>query len=167
MEKKGVKKEKTQKKNVQKNNKLIAIVIAVVVAALVIIIAVVIGLNLCASEKIDDSYFVSDDKKIVLSLNDEMAGFVNGEFEPSITHLVYYYSGDKINNVKIFFAYNDEKEAKAAYDEIGEDYKEWASNKELNGKYIVFRTDNEPYENLSVETLRSDIESIKAVGGAL
>ena len=162
-----MKKKSAEKKKAQKNNKLVIIIAAAVAVVLAIVIAVVIGLNLCASEKYDDSYFVSDDKKLVLSFDDEMAGFVDGEFEPSITHLVYYYSGDKINNVKIFFAYDDEEEAKVAYDEIGEDYKEWASSKELNGKYVVFQTDDELYENLSVETLRSDIESIKAVGGAL
>ncbi len=162
-----MKKKGAGKKQKQKNKNLIAIIVAIAAVVVAIVAALVIGLNLGLSDKINDEYFVSDGRKIVLSLNDEMSGFIDGEFEPGITHLVYYYSGDKINDVKIFFVYDDEEEAELAYDSIGDTYEEWASSKEINGKYLIFKTDSELYEDLSAERLRSDIESMKAVGGAL
>ncbi len=159
---------KKKKENVKdKNIKLISIVAVIAVVVVTVIIAVVIGLNLNQTEQIPDNYFVSDNTKLVMSLDDETTAFQDGEFEPSLTHIVYYYSGDKIENVKIFFVYGDEEEAKAAYDGIGDDYKEWAKNKKLNGKYIIFQADDSFYNGLDVEQIRENIESAKAVGGAV
>ena len=164
MNKKSVRKQKEQKK---KNRIIIVTIIVVAVVILAIVAVIIMSLNLGKPEEINDDYFVTDSSKIVLSLDDGMSSFVDGEFEPEITHIVYYNNGEKISNIRIFFVYDDNDKASAAYDWIGDNYKDWASSKELNGKYIIFQDSNTSYENLSTETIKDRIENIKAVGGAL
>jgi len=163
------KSEKKKKEKEDKKKKNLTLIIAAVVAIVILVVVTVILANFKSDipEEINDDYFVSDGNKIVLSLDDEMASFINGEFEPSITHIVYYCNGNKIYNKKYFFVYSDEGEANVAYEEIGDNYKEWASSKELNGKYIIFQDNSESYERLSTERVKDDIERMKAVGGAL
>ena len=167
-ERRGEMDKKSTKKKTEKKNKNLAVIIASAVAAVALIVVVIALANfkLRVPEEINDDYFVSDGSKIVVSLNDEMASFVDEEIEPSITHIVYYYSGDKINNRKYFFVYNDEEEASMASEEIGDDY-EWASSKELNGKYLIFQDDSDSYKGMSVKELKSAIERMKAVDSAL
>ena len=160
-------KKNTKKKKGQKKNLIIIIVAAIVVVILAVVAIVVMNSKLNVPEEINDDYFVSDNNKIVLSLDDKMASFLDGEFEPDITHVVYYCSGDRINNVKVFFVYDDEEEASAAYEGMGDDYEKWASSKELNGKYIIFQDNQGSYEKLSAEEIRDDIEGMKAVNSAL
>lgn len=162
-------KKKSTKKKKEKKNKNLTVIIASVVAviALVIVVIALANFKLRVPEEINDDYFVTGGNKVVLSLNDEMSSFVDGEFEPEITHVVYYCNGEKINNIKIFFVYDDEDEASAAYDWIGDNYEDWASNKELNGKYIIFQDNSDSYEDLSTSVMKDRIENMKAVGGAL
>lgn len=140
--------------------KIILSVAAVV--AVIVIVAVVAGFSW--KEKYDADYFVSDGAKLVMAMDDEIASFEEGEFEPAVTYVVYYYSGDKVNGMKVFFAYDDETEAKEANKNIKMDEKEWAVGRSLNGKYIVFEANEDQYEDLSVSLVKKMIESMREAG---
>ena len=163
--KKKAKKEKKNEKRLIGRKKFVIVGIAVVLA--VALVSVVLGLNLRRSRELNDDYFVSDGTKLVLTIDNGLASFVENELEPGVVHIVYYYSGDKIDDAKIFFVYDDEEEASVAYDGIGDSYEGFATSKELNGKYVVFQAIEESYKNLSTERLKNDIKSIEAVNDTL
>jgi len=125
---------------------------------------VIVGLILFFSrqEPIPDDYFVTDDKKIVLSLDKEIASFENGEFEPEFTRIVYYRDGDKISNVKVYYEYETEEEAREAYDKIS--IEEFATAKRLNGRYIVLQARGDTFEGLTVDEVQRQVESFRAAG---
>ena len=145
-------------------------VVAIMIVALVfvvLLVSLIVGMGAMKNEQYSDDYFVSDGSKLVLSLDKATTSFVNEDSEPDVTHIVYYYSGGNIREVKIFFAYNDGDEAKTADEKIGEDYKEWAVSKEVNGKYLIFEVDQETLEGVTTEEIRDNIENMKAAGLAL
>jgi hypothetical protein len=138
-----------------KKNKKIVIVAAV---ALIIVIIVAISASNSFYESIDDDYFVSDGSKLVLTLPKKTASFETSEYEPDITHVVYYYSGDDITSARVFFAYNSEEEAREADKNIKSDDKDWMTGRKLNGKYIIFNTNSDFISGLTASFVK------KAVG---
>jgi hypothetical protein len=105
--------------------------------------------------------------KLVLSMDRDIASFEDGEYEPDITHVVYYYTGNTINNVRIFFAYDTKAEAKTAYNNISMEDKNWALKKKLHGKYVVFELDSSQYNQLTTEMVKEGIASMTAAGGTV
>ena len=138
-----------------KKNQKIVIVAAV---ALVIVIIVAISASNSFYESIDDDYFVSDGSKLVLTLPKKSASFETSEYEPDITHVVYYYSGDDIISARVFYAYNSEEEAREADKNIKSDDKDWITGRKLNGKYIIFNTNSDFISGLTASFVK------KAVG---
>ena len=128
--------------------------VALIITGVFLLVAVMvgIGMNLQAINKLDNSYFKSDAMKLVLSMDRDIASFEDGEYEPDITHVVYYYTGNTINNVRIFFAY---------------DTKNWALKKKLHGKYVVFELDSSQYNQLTTEMVKEGIASMTAAGGTV
>ena len=145
-------------------------VVAIMIVALVfvvLLVSLIVGMGAMKNEQYSDDYFVSDGSKLVLSLDKATTSFIDEDSELDVTHIVYYYSGGNIREVKIFFAYNDGDEAKTADEKIDEDYKEWAVSKEVNGKYLIFEVDQETLEGVTTEEIRDNIENMKAAGLAL
>lgn len=135
-----------------------------VVAVVVVIIAIVVVAGFAWQEKYDDDYFVSDDEKLVIGMNDDIASLEDGEYEPGVTYLVYYYNGDKIDSMKVFFAYDSKESAAVANENITMDEKGWATNKKLNSKFIVFDVAEDQYDILKTEDVRKIIEDMKIAG---
>ena len=107
--------EKTKKDN--KN--LIICICAAVVVVVIAIIAIVFATK--GSAPIDDSYFVSDDSKYVISLTSDNLDYEDdeyAEYAPLVSHVVYYYSGDKITGMKTYHEYENADAAKEAYDAL-------------------------------------------------
>ncbi|MBQ2695213.1 hypothetical protein IJG04_01055 [Candidatus Saccharibacteria bacterium] len=157
MNKKETKKNKLDKK---------ALIISIVVAVIVLVVAVVLALVNMAP-KIEDGYFVSDDSKLVVSMDKKMASFVEGEYEPDYTRIVYYYNGNNITGAKIFFEYEDEESAKLANENISVGELDWAIDKTLNGKYIVLQVKSSEYNGMTTEEVRSNIRQMEKAGVAL
>ncbi len=124
---------------IKKNYKIIL----VAVVALVVVIVLAISASNSFYEPIDDNYFVSDDSKLILTLTKESASLETSEYEPDITHIVYYYSGDDIIDARVFYSYKSEEEAREADKNIKTDDKNWVTGRKLNGKYIIFNTNSD------------------------
>ncbi|MBR6505524.1 hypothetical protein IKT18_01620 [Candidatus Saccharibacteria bacterium] len=134
-----------------KKNRRIVIIAAV---ALFIVVLVAILASGSYYEPIDDDYFVSDNNKMVLTLSKESSDFESREYESDVTYVVYYYNGDDITDVRIFYSYNNEDEAREANKNITMDGKAWATGRKLNGKYIIFNTNRKSWSGLSVDLLK-------------
>lgn len=143
----------------------VGMIIGIVVLTIIIMVAV--GVSLQVMNNLNDSYFVSDRQKLVLTMNKEVASFEDGEYEPDYTHVVYYYSGNEIKNVRIFFAYDNRSDAKYANKKIDMTTKPWASKKRQLNKYVVFELNKDQYENLTTNDVKESIVSMKAAGGAV
>lgn len=128
------------------------------VCALVSIISIIAIIIIVLSKpKIDDSYFVSDDTKTVVSLspNDQTTGsgsHIN-------TFVVYTYDGDNVVGLKTYFEYTDVDSASAAL----ESYKSKPefSNVEQNDKYIIVSSDTEQFKGLTADDVRQQAEAIQ------
>ena len=129
-------------------------IVAIVAAILVVALAIVLG----KPQSISDDYFVSDDTKLVAKLDASQAAYESGEYEPAWTYIVYEYKGDEITNAKVYFAYDDDEQAREANAHISLDNKVWAYEKQLNGKYIVFSLFKYQYVNLTTEYVRGIID---------
>ena len=146
------------KRENNRNNLIITIVMVVVA-----VVAIIIGAILGRQPEISDDYFVSDDTKLVLSLGSAVADFET-DYEPPMTHLVYDYSGDNITGMRIYFAYDNDDDAKEAFSHITVADKDWAITKRLSGKYIVFEVVKSKYDGLTTTEMRQNIESMQAAG---
>ena len=130
---------------------------ALIVVLLIVVIVVLSTMN---RVQYNDDYFVTDDTKIVLSMDADETTFESSAYVLPITHVVYYYSGDTINGVKVFFEYKNEQVAKKANSNLPTDDKDWAAGKALNGKYVIYDMKKEEFEGLSAEDIRNSVESI-------
>lgn len=151
------------KKGTSDRKRIILSVAAVAVA----IVAIVVGVIVSQEVNLDENYFKSDDTKLVMSLNKATAAFEEGEYEPEVTHLVYYYNGDSITGARVYFEYADEEDAKEANNNINMKNKDWTNVKKQNGKYIIFEVLKSKYDGLTTEMVRQNIESMRAAGGTI
>lgn len=162
--KKTVKKvEKTEKVDVKPFDYKTWILVLFAVAALIVVIMAI--LKFTQNEKIDSSYFHDDDKKIVLTMDAENADLDDSKWEPEITHMVYYYDGNKITSARAFYEYETEAEAEEANKNLG--LGEFADGKKVNGRFVVFDVNKSRYENLTVEKLRKNVELLKEINALI
>ena len=148
-------------KKAEKINKktIVGICIAAVIAITIIIVAIVVHNN-----KLDDSFFVSDGSKYVLTLESDDVSFEEDEHNPIKTHLVYFYSGDKITDLKAYYEYADSAAAKSAADYIKENYSDDEYEKvSVNGKYLIFTADKSEYEDLTASEVKEQIELMENI----
>lgn len=158
MSEKKTKKDKKTRKLPKFDVKTWAFVSVAVVAFMLVVAAIV---NFGQTEKIESDYFHDSDGKIVLTMNKEMAALDNSEYEPFITHVVYYYNGNNITEVKAFFEYPDENTARQAYENLG--LGDFADSKRLNGRFVEFQVKRAQYDGVSLDELKSDIETMKEI----
>ena len=113
--------------------------------------------------EINDSYFVSDDKKYVLTLeNEPIDDEEMDSIEPIKTHMVYYYSGDKITGLKTFGEFTNPDDARKAFDEIkesGEDMTYYS----LKDKYIIVTATADQYEGMTASDVQAQIDFMESL----
>lgn len=149
-------------KKAKKNNKnmIIGVCVAVAIVVVIIITAFAVG----AGNKLNDSYFVSDDTKYVLTMEgDELgAGITEGdgsEVTPVKTHIVYTYSGDEITGAFFYLEYADEAQAKTAYENYQDEWKEEGiKDFKTNGKYLVIEMEASQYEGKTASDVKQEFE---------
>ncbi len=156
-EKKATKKNTNANKN--RNNNKRNIIIGACAALVVIIIIVVIVI--CNNKKIDDSYFVSDGSKYVLTIDYSDVEVLEDEDEetpptPKKAHEVYTYSGDTITSLKYYYEYADENTAKKALDFFKEEGA--TDNMAVEGKYVVITANEADYSNTTASEIKEAIE---------
>lgn len=148
-------------KSTKNNKNLIIGICAAVVVIVVIIIAVVLATGGGKGGVIgglNDSYFVSDDTKYVLTLDADDMYIEDTDYAPLKSHLVYTYSGDEVTGLKAYYEYADASAASAAYEfyQANNDgsFKEVA----LDGKYLILTANEEEYEGLTASDVKQQIE---------
>ncbi len=133
-----------------------------IIALVFVIIAIV---KFTKNEKYDSAYFHDDEGKIVLTMDKEAAALDDSKYEPNITHIVYYYRDGVVDNVKAFYEYATEKEAEKAYPNLG--LGDFADSKYRSGRFVIFQVKKSNYENLTVESLKADIENLKGINALI
>ena len=143
------------------------LIIGIVLVVIAAVFAIIAGIVLSNNRSVDESIFESSDNRLVISMNDEMASFEDSEYEPEITRIIYYHDGKNITKMEIYFEYKTEDEAKEANAKITLDGKDWATDKKLQGRFIVFDVAPGQYNRLSVEQMKDTIENMRAAGALL
>lgn len=154
-------------KKASKNKKNVIIGICSAVAAVILIAVAVVVIVINTNKKLDDSYFVSDGNKYVLTINySDIASETDlGEdsaYMPNKIHEVYTYSGDTITGLKHYYEYSDENSAKNAFEFIkAESAGEGASDTadvSIDGKYIIAVADESEYSDYTASNIKETIE---------
>lgn len=142
-------------KQSKKDNKNLIIGICAAIAVVAVIIITIVLVN--NGSGLNDSYFVSDDTKYVLTIEADDSDD-SDEYTPLKTHLVYTYDGDTITSMKSYYEYADANTAKAAYDAMKEAGGEEVEGMELNGKYIIMTAEEDVYKDLTTSDVKQQIE---------
>ena len=137
------------------NKNLIIGICAAVVVVVIAIIAVVFATK--GSAPIDDSFFVSDGSKYVISLTSDDID-EETEYAPAAEHVVYYYSGDKITKMETYYEYADADTAKEAYNALKASGEFDGTDVVLNGKYFVYTAAPSEYEDLTTSDVQEQVE---------
>jgi len=135
------------------------ILVGFAIIAFVIVSVAIIMLN--QVEKIDSSYFHDADGKIVLTMDKSYAELDDSEWEPEITHVVYYHDNNMVTGARAFYEYKDEAEAKEAFNNLS--LGQFADGKKLSGRFVVFSVKKQQYEDLTVAELKHTIELMKEI----
>ena len=87
--------------NSQKNNKklIIGICSIVAVVAIIAVIVIIITMRGGFGPAINDNYFVTDNSKYVITLDEKQT---DEDINAEKTHIVYNYSGNNITSVKYY-----------------------------------------------------------------
>ncbi len=148
--------EKKKIEEMKKRNIIATIVGVAILAVIAVVVFIVININKISP--IDDDYFMSDDTKLVIDVDGDKILVEAGGQRPVMAYKVYYYTGDDVNDMKVFFEYTDDEQAKTADGTMGDGYKEWAENKKINGKYIVFDVKKSQYDGIKTSDVRQMME---------
>ncbi|MBQ3353165.1 hypothetical protein IJG89_02365 [Candidatus Saccharibacteria bacterium] len=148
--------------NTTKNNKGLIIGVC---AAVVAIIAIIVGIVLANNHPVlNDDYFVSDDTKYVISMDgDEITA--DDEYSPVKTHMVYFYSGDEITGLKMYYEFADEATAKAAYETYRDELPAEYTDIYVDGKYLVLTANASQYEGTSADDIKQTVEFLNTLNG--
>ena len=72
--------------------------------------------------------------------------------------MVYYYSGEKITDVKAFYKFETEEIAKKVYDEAVNKDISWVKEKKLSREYLIFNLAESEYKDLNTTIIRGITE---------
>lgn len=145
----------------QKNKNLIIGICAALAVVVVIVVAVVLIAN---NTGINDSYFVSDGSKYVLTIDNSDSDTTEDDaYTPLKTHIVYTYSGDAITSLKTYYEYKDADAAKAAFDYMSQETDEEVGKIELNGKYVVITSPEDQYKDLTANDVKEQIDFMNSL----
>ena len=159
--KKATSNKKEDKKEDKKNNNNKNIIIGIccgIALVIVIVLAIVF-----AKGGLNDSYFVSDGTKYVLTIESD-AYDTNSEDEPYTpikTHLVYTYEGETITGLKTYYEYADGNAAKTAFEEMkkaAESEGQELGQIEVNGKYVIETAEEDAYKDMTASDVKEQIE---------
>lgn len=148
----------------KKNSKDLMMWVWGIVAAVVIIVVIIV-VAISSNQKIDDSFFVSDGTKYVLPLEygGDILGLETGEYIPEAGYAVYFYSGDNVTGLKIYYEYDSEETAKSATKYLNDEKPEDSAVNgiDANGKYVVISVDKMFYEGITAEEVKQQVDFIE------
>ena len=143
--------------NSQKNNKklIIGICSIVAVVAIIAVIVIIITMRGGFGPAINDNYFVTDNSKYVITLDEKQT---DEDINAEKTHIVYNYSGNNITSVKYYYEFTDDATAKNSYNSIKDSIGELYKSIELNGKYIILTLNEADFEGMTTDDVKQQIE---------
>ena len=145
--------------NTNKTNKNFALGICTIIGVVAIIVVMITIILLNRGTSLNDSFFVSDDTKYVLTLDTDSVSMEDPEYNPIKTHIVYFYSGEEITGMKAYYEYSDPTAAKSALEYLKTNYEDENQNKiTVNGKYVIFTASETEYENLTANDVKEQID---------
>ena len=153
--------EEGRKKKVNKN---LITAICGVVAAVVLIIVLVVFFGR-GGQELDESYFVSDGSKLVLTIESDPSMSSGDEQEPINSHLVYSYSGETVTDLKVYYQYENPVKAKNAYDTLHASNNGQYKDVQLNGRYVVLVAQESEYNYLKASDVKQQIDFMESMKG--
>lgn len=148
----------------KKLNKNLIIAICGVVAAVVLVVILVVFMGRGGRE-LDESYFVSDGAKLVLTIESDPSMKTDNEQEPINSHLVYAYSGETITSLKVYYQYENPVKAKTAYDILHDSNNGQYKDVLLDGRYVVLVANESEYNYLKASDVKQQIDFMEAMKG--
>ena len=139
----------------KKNNKNLIIGIC---TGVLIIAVVIVAVIFATKSSLNDSYFVSDGSKYVLTVDRDMLETEDKENSPIKTHIVYYYSGDTITGVTTYMEFDNDATAKAALDLYKNADQTGVKSLKTDGKYLVVEMTEDQYKDLTVSDVKQQVE---------
>ena len=152
----------TNKSKKSINLKLCGIFIALIAVIVVIVITTVI--NTTQDKPLDDSFFVSDGTKYSVTIDNAAKYGIRTEWVPKKLHVVYFYSGDKVTDLKYYYEYQEETDAESAADSLKDIPNEDPNTDSvvLDGKYVIVTINEYIYEDLTPEDAKWQIEYLQS-----
>ena len=139
---------------IKRKTLLLCIALMVVVTGITIVL-----LYALTPRTVDDSYFISDESKDVITLEVDKANSATTDLLR--THIVYTYENNKVKSLKTYYEYENKELASQALENIKEINKN-AADVYLDNKYIVVVSQEKQYENLNPSDIKQQAEAIKA-----
>ena len=137
----------------KKNKKfiIIAIILAIIVAAAIALVFIF------KNKPIDESYFVSDNTKLVRDLRND---FPNGLYGAKNIYMVYNYTDNQITKLVTYYEFESEEAAKTALEKYSEIFAVNENNEEVKveGKYISVAAKAHLYEGTTTDSIRNIID---------
>ena len=144
------------------NNKNLIIGIgAIVTILIVLVIAIVLAAR---NSGISDSFFKSDNTKYVFTLEpEELSAIGEEDLTPEKAHMVYFYEGEKITDLKSYYLFSDENEATKAYSYFQENGADGYKSIARDGKYVILTANPSEYENITTSNIKEQIEFFESL----
>ena len=140
--------------NIKRKSLLLCCILVLIITAITTLL-----LYVFVPKPIDDSFFVSDESKDVVTLEVDKADSVTTNLLR--THIVYTYENNKVKSLKTYYEYENNELASQALENIKEINKN-AADVYLDNKYIVVVSQEKQYENLNPSDIKQQAEAIKA-----
>lgn len=145
------------------NKNLLIAIIGIVVAVIVVVVLVLIRNN---SAELSESWFKSDGSKLVLTIESDPDMVSENEQTPINSHLVYFYSGETITSLKVYYQYENPVKAKTAYEVLHESNNGQYKDVLLDGRYVILVAVESEYEHLKSSDVKQQIDFMEMMNAS-
>ena len=83
------------------------------------------------------------------------------EYPPIRMYIAYFYSGDKVTGLKMYYEYEDEDTAKKSAEMLKENGEDELKDAKTNGKYVVITAPKKVYEDMTAEDAKQQVEFLE------
>lgn len=142
---------KAKTKSTNNNKNIIIGICSAIVIIAVIAVAIFFATR---GPQLNDSYFVSDNTKYVVTTEGDIID-PDKNIASTKIHYVYKYSGDKITDVTMYIEFANESDAKTALEAAKSEIQEIAKDVSTNGKYIVIEIADNQYSGMTLTEVKS------------
>ena len=124
-------------------------------AIVVLLIVVTITLIMLNKEPVyNDDYFKSDNSKLVTYMGTTYYEGDEDDPDPEAAYMVYYYTGTKITDVKIFYKFESDEIAKGVLEKVQNEHNDWIREKKTSRNYLIFSLRESEFDSLTVDQVK-------------